>query len=1483
MKERRNRRPFEQHREDRMKSENRMTREWGLWAATVVGALALSSVPAGVSAQNMADYTNYPIFLSQTVPPNILFLVDMGNYTLEAAYGGTNERYWISFKSGTATSGTYSSNVTVKAATASADPLVAVDNNGVAINTSNVTSPADTFDSTKSYYGMFDSFRCYTTGSNSFNYASVKVNVSDACAAANWDGNFLNWLTQAKKQMIYQVLVGGEPIPAQANQDGTANTLSADPKTGENGSTNTCNSDSKSCWRFVKYVPSGTLTGRVPTTLPTAASTNVSLGAGTVSTVSVAAGTVSSGIFFGVGEGTLYINDNATPSPFDNAPANQYGLTVNLLSEPNVPSGTGSYAGNCIVGDPNYAGHLICYQRDRSLGLFQTMRTDNMHVAVMFVNASTGQGGSLQYPFDGAFNASTVTNIRNQHTAAYGPLSEALYEGLCLFSKSQGPCYSNSGSWSTGYSSGGIGQPGDPFFFASMNQEVRCAKCFVLMISPGKGVGDGNAPDLQTPFGNLFSGTNIGIDYTQAPWNMTAPNALAAGDRLDDVAYYGHTHDLRSDLTGTQSVAFYAVNAMGGPNGATLLASAAKYGGFVDRNNDNAVDLTGTQACTYPAGSKLGSGASTSNPEWDLNQDCVPDTFFDASEGGDLAAQINAAIADILKKAASGTSISVLASSSTGEGALFQAFFYPSTFEGTNEIKWTGFVQGLFVDPFGNLREDRGGPSGAPDGKLVYSDDNIVVTRTDPTSGDVVVDRFYDVNPADGLADSTTPYETVSLRQMQGLWEAGKQLALRDISSTPRNLITWVDLNNNGVVDSGEQMAFSTANASTLCPYLLVSNCGTSTAPATDIINFIQGAQVPGKRNRQVTVNGALHVWKLGDVVNSTPTIVGAPKERYDILYGDPGYRHFVAKWANRRQQAYVGANDGLLHAFNIGYYHRGDDPTTTSVTEHGWYTKNPADNSSGTGLGEEVWGFVPYHLLPQLGWYTQTNYTHISYVDQKPKVTDVHIFTQEAACGGGTTPTNPGCIHPDGWGTILIAGLRFGGSCGACASVSSGNNGGPPLKVVADFNGNGNTTDVNDTRYFYSGYIVLDITDPDATPTVLGVYSSSDLGLTTSYPTVARMNLSTDATTTHTNSKWFMVFGSGVHGYDGRAAALANIVAVELGTPLGTAPSVTKMPVGSSWYSFVADPITLDKDLDFRSDAIYVGRTIDPTSSGIGYWTGKMYRLTMGTCSAAPCSTSTWGIALGASRAATEMLDTFNMTAGLTYLGPSTSSPTVTLDDTGEVWVFFGTGRFLSVADKSDTSIQYLLGIKDSVLRAGGCSQTSVTSCWDNNLLDVSNLQICVTCAAGSNQVNGISGTTSYVSLMSLIKGMDGWVTNLPTSGERSIVPPTIIAGAVLFPTFIPTSDICVAAGSSNLYALFYKTGGAYPEPIIGVDASGHSQRSMSLGQGLASSVAIQIGAAPTGVAGFYQTSGANIGKLTPNTPLSAWSEYISWVSRRD
>ena len=163
----------------------------------------------------------------------------------------------------------------------------------------------------------------------------------------------------------------------------------------------------------MKFVSAATLTGRVPTALPTA---TVSLsGGGSI--------LLTAGRIFGVGDGKLYVNHDATASPFDTASGNQYALEVDLTTEPNSPAGTGTQT-ICVSGNPNdnsdpdFAGHLACYKKERSLGMFQKMRTDNAHVGVMFVNADTGQGGSMQFSFDEAFNSSDVTGIRNEQIEA---------------------------------------------------------------------------------------------------------------------------------------------------------------------------------------------------------------------------------------------------------------------------------------------------------------------------------------------------------------------------------------------------------------------------------------------------------------------------------------------------------------------------------------------------------------------------------------------------------------------------------------------------------------------------------------------------------------------------------------------------------------------------------------------------------------------------------------------------------------------------------------------------------------------------------------------------------------------------------------------------------------------------------------------------------------------------------------------------------
>jgi type IV pilus assembly protein PilY1 len=187
--------------------------------------------------------------------------------------------------------------------------------------------------------------------------------------------------------------------------------------------------------------------------------------------------------------------------------------------------------------------------------------------------------------------------------------------------------------------------------------------------------------------------------------------------------------------------------------------------------------------------------------------------------------------------------------------------------------------------------------------------------------------------------------------------------------------------------------------------------------------------------------------------------------------------------------------------------------------------------------------------------------------------------------------------------------------------------------------------------------------------------------------------------------------------------------------------------------------------------------------------------------------------------------------------------------------------------------------------------------NCINENLLDVSNAQICVSCGSGT-QVQNVTGVTTFSGLIDQIQGnvalsitpKDGWVVRLQAGssasgigGERSIVNPTLIGGAVFFPTFVPNTDICKASGDSYLYAMYYLTGTGYTDPIMGVDAGGMANRRVGLGEGLASSVAIQIGSQPTGMSGFYQSSNSVVSKVSPKPPSSLWSQYISWMSHRD
>jgi len=161
-------------------------------------------------------------------------------------------------------------------------------------------------------------------------------------------------------------------------------------------------------------------------------------------------------------------------------------------------------------------------------------------------------------------------------------------------------------------------------------------------------------------------------------------------------------------------------------------------------------------------------------------------------------------------------------------------------------------------------------------------------------------------------------------------------------------------------------------------------------AGGSSLVNYLRGQNGFDERSDNVvvvspTVTNDNRLYRqraavLGDIVESDPVFVGAPR----FGYVDPGYNAYKTASAGRARTVYVGANDGMLHAFN-------------------------ADT------GAERWAYVPTAVLPNLYKLADKNYrnNHTNYVNAEITVADICV----AAC------TTAGV-----WKTILISGLGQGG-----------------------------------------------------------------------------------------------------------------------------------------------------------------------------------------------------------------------------------------------------------------------------------------------------------------------------------------------------------------------------------------------------------------------------------------------------------------------
>ena len=982
-------------------------------------------------------------------------------------------------------------------------------------------------------------------------------------------------------------------------------------------------------------------------------------------------------------------------------------------------------------------------------------------------------------------------------------------------------------------------------------------------------------------FGYVISGTDHdGVHFHSGIYNF---------DFTDPTGVTGCTNCVVADSP--TSVTY----AMSGSSAGVLddpLKYSAKWGGFIDSNNNQLPDLTSEWDAVNNATGAAGS-------------DGIPDNYFYATNPLQLENSLNRVFLAILQRSSSGTAAAVVSNNVSGVGALYQAYYEPLRQDASNnEVSWIGTVQALWLDDYGYLRED--------DGDAVlegYFTDQVIqqfydevenktkIRRYESTQDDEFVPYYMQgtvtnynagtgaveftitkiggavnsgafsswnvynlssgetgsssssrlisaVNTA-GISFTVTPLTTsfavgdeimvahfvttvTSLESVGTLWNAREELGFsiadaetqrtfsslaNDSSTGGRFIKTWIDSDNDKVVDSGEFINFdSSAITSSNFGFL---NVATETE-AENLVDYVRGKEISGYRNRTIDYDGdtVTEVIRLADVVNATPTVVGAPQEALDLLYKDTSYADFRKQYAKRRQVLYVGSNGGMLHAFNGGFY----DSATRSFLTSG--LKHDGTAAVQHPLGSELWAYVPMNLLPHLKWLKDINYTHVYYVDGKPKVFDAKIFADDTD-------------HPHGWGTVLVVGMRFGGGAMTVDTAADG------LAVDAT---------PADNREFRSAYVIMDITNPEVEPKLLAEIQVPDGSFSTSYPT---------AMTVDTNNKWFLLFGSGPTNL-GTAESTQNakIYAVDL-------DSMSVQTYDTSvTNSFVGDPVVVDWDLNYKADTAYFGVVGDQAANS-----GRVMRL---------------GI--------DEDDDPANWTAPSTLINvsqPVVSSVTPAIDNNSQKWIFFGTGRFYVSGDQTSTATQSIYGIKED-----GASTVLKT-----DLIDVSSAQV----ETNGDLTTAVNGNTTFAQLetdtSTGIPSEDGWHLDLPpiqgTAGSAPasrVINSSALAGGVLFTTvYQPGLDLCTGEGFSRLYGLYYKTGTANPNPdVLGTDVDGigneYAKSYLDLGVGFATTPSLHSGskAGKNKVSVFTQLSTGSIIRTEASTVTGIRSGFQSWIEPR-
>jgi type IV pilus assembly protein PilY1 len=609
-------------------------------------------------------------------------------------------------------------------------------------------------------------------------------------------------------------------------------------------------------------------------------------------------------------------------------------------------------------------------------------------------------------------------------------------------------------------------------------------------------------------------------------------------------------------------------------------------------------------------------------------------------------------------------------------------------------------------------------------------------------------------------------------------WDSGNGAggALQNKSSDLRHVITS-DINTS--TGSVAIIPFSISNDTNLETLLgLTSTNYTAVCPssasesacADDIINFVLD---PGESTNN---------WKLGAIYHSQPVFIGPPA----YPYSSASYQAFKSQYATRSNVLVAGANDGMLHGFDAGIY--GSGPGSTS-------------NTYGYGTGGEIFGYIPPDFLnePPVGneeicptnnslvlpkitcWYElslmpsstnfDTYYPYFEFVDSTPGVSDVffgNIFN-------GTTNSIDAANYPistgtpaNSWHTVLIGGERSGGYSYFALGLSN-----PPPPITGntypdplwDFSDAAASTAPMGNTWSQPFLTYVCLPNPNYNLTNGGT------GLCQNNPNPANPLVPSQYIETYA-----AFLGGGYSSNNTAGQAVYALYAEPNPVNTGTSGNQNYVDEQELWKFDGANDSNMKYSIPSaiapypsygELQAFYVG------DLGGQMWA---FNIPNGTPPYAANGSSNWtGCRVFASDQTASPLDIF-------------FPPSISSDNSGNVWLYFGTGNRADLTEMNSARNNELIGLNTAGTQGiGECAVKGQTN-YPYNETDLTN-------------ETGISGIGTVTS--------DGWYITL-SPGEKVVSSPTVYDGIVYFDTYIPSaaSNAC-GLGTAKLYALYYLNGG--------------------------------------------------------------------------